>query len=79
MKLSVSLAPGDLEALDLIVHREGLASRSAAIQVAIRRLATSSLTDAYADAFTDWDADAANAVWDQASADGWEGAPGAAR
>lgn len=50
VKLSVSLSPTDVEALDKYARSAGLKSRSAAIQQAIRLLGDPELEDAHAEA-----------------------------
>mgnify|MGYP000924208331 FL=1 len=79
MKLSVSLSESDLILLDRCVERDGLASRSAGIQNAIRLLGKADLQDAYAEAWFSWDASEDATVWDSAVADGIDGGGGATR
>ena len=79
MKLSVSLSESDLILLDRCVERDGLASRSAGIQNAIRLLGKADLQDAYAEAWSFWDASEDATVWDSAVADGIDGGGGATR
>ena len=67
MKLSISLSADDLAALDRFARAEGLASRSAAIQRAIRKLGDSKLEDAYAAAWDDWVASGDAADWEATS------------
>jgi Arc/MetJ-type ribon-helix-helix transcriptional regulator len=70
MKVSVSLPDEDVEYLDAYVQTQGLESRSAALQKAVRLLRASELGAAYEDAWTDW-ADSGDAqLWDAATADG---------
>lgn len=69
MKVSVSVPEEDIEFLDAYVKNHRIASRSAAVQRAIRLLRASELTDAYAAAFTEWAEDPSNDAWDAASAD----------
>lgn len=70
MKLSVSLPDDDVAYLDNYAESQGLDSRSAAVQKAVRLLRASELGAAYEDAWTDWaegeDAD----LWDGVTADG---------
>jgi hypothetical protein len=70
MKLSVSLPDDDVDYLDAYAKAQGLDSRSAAVQKAVRVLRASELGAAYEDAWADWahseDAD----LWDAATADG---------
>ena len=70
MKLSVSLPDEDVAALDQFVQRAGLASRSAALQHAIRLLRHPDLEQDYAAAWQEWDASGEAALWEATSADG---------
>ena len=79
MKLSVSLSESDLILLDRCVERDGLASRSAGIQNAIRLLAKADLQDAYAEAWSSWDASEDANIWDSAVADWIDGGEDATR
>ena len=70
MKVSVSLPEADVEYLDDYARNQGLDSRSAALQKAVRLLRSSELGAAYEDAWSDW-ADSEDAAhWDVATADG---------
>jgi Arc/MetJ-type ribon-helix-helix transcriptional regulator len=70
MKLSVSLPDDDVDYLDAYAEAQGLDSRSAAVQKAVRLLRASELGAAYEDAWTDWaDSDDAD-LWDATTADG---------
>ena len=70
MKVSVSLPEADVDYLDAYAQTQGLESRSAAVQRAVRLLRASELGAAYEDAWTDWaDGDDAE-LWDVATADG---------
>jgi Arc/MetJ-type ribon-helix-helix transcriptional regulator len=69
VKVSMSVPDDDVEFLDDYAKTHGIASRSAAVQRAIRLLRASELTDAYAAAFVEWADDANNDVWDAATAD----------
>ncbi len=70
MKVSVSLSDEDVEYLDTYAQTQGLDSRSAALQKAVRLLRASELGAAYEDAWTDW-ADSEDAeLWEAATADG---------
>jgi len=73
MKVSVSLSDEDLEFLDTYTKKCGLDSRSAALQKAVRLLRTSELTQAYAAAWEEFDADGDAALWETTVADGIEG------
>lgn len=70
MKLSVSLPDEDVEYLDQYAQSQGLESRSAAVQRAVRLLRASALGPAYEDAWTDWEGSEDGALWDAATADG---------
>lgn len=65
-KVSVSLSEADLSYLDGQTLSGRYASRSAALQDAIRKLRESELADAYAEAFGEWHDEA----WDGAVGDG---------
>lgn len=65
-KISVSLSPEDIHYLDTHTLSGRYASRSAALQDAVRALRERELSDAYAEAFAEWDDDA----WDDALTDG---------
>jgi Arc/MetJ-type ribon-helix-helix transcriptional regulator len=69
MKVSVSIPDEDVQFLDNYTKNHRIASRSAALHRAIRLLRASELTDAYADAFTEWANDPTNDAWDIAVAD----------
>ncbi|MGB6057260.1 MAG: ribbon-helix-helix domain-containing protein [Microthrixaceae bacterium] len=70
MKVSVSLPDADVEYLDAYARAQGLDSRSAALQKAVRLLRASELGAAYEDAWTDWMQGEDAAVWEAATADG---------
>lgn len=76
MKVSVSLDQADLEILDRYVEREGLASRSAGVRTAIRRLHREDPREAYALAWRDWDDSGAASDWESTVADGLDGDDG---
>jgi Arc/MetJ-type ribon-helix-helix transcriptional regulator len=69
MKVSVSVPDEDIEFLDNYVKIHRFASRSAALQRAIRLLRASELTDSYAAAFAEWADDPESDAWDTATAD----------
>ncbi len=73
MKISVSIPEGDVEFLDDYAATHGMASRSAALQRAIRLLRANELSRHYAAAFAEWADDADSRVWDDAVADGLSG------
>ena len=70
MKVSVSLPDADVEYLDAYARSQGLDSRSAAVQRAVRLLRASQLGAAYEDAWTEWAASDDAELWDAATADG---------
>lgn len=70
MKLSVSLSDEDVEYLDAYAETEGLGSRSAALQKAVRLLRASGLGSAYEDAWAEWAGSEDAELWDEAGADG---------
>jgi Arc/MetJ-type ribon-helix-helix transcriptional regulator len=70
VKVSVSLPEADVEYLDSYARAQGLDSRSAALQKAVRLLRASELGAAYEDAWAEWDAGEESELWDAASADG---------
>jgi Arc/MetJ-type ribon-helix-helix transcriptional regulator len=70
MKVSVSLPDSDVEYLDAYARAQGLDSRSAALQKAVRLLRASELGAAYEDAWTDWAKGEDAALWEPATADG---------
>ena len=75
MKLSVSLSDEDVEFLDSYAHAEGIESRSAVLQRAVRLLRASALGAAYEDAWLEWEESGAGAEWDAATGDGLADAP----
>ena len=70
MKLSVSLPVEDVSYLDAYAQAQGLDSRSAAVQKAVRLLRSSELGAAYEDAWTSWAGSDDADLWDDTSADG---------
>ena len=70
MKVSVSIPEGDVAFLDDYAKSHSLASRSAALQRAIRLLRANELSRHYAAAFAEWAGDADNSMWDTTAADG---------
>ena len=70
MKVSVSLPDDDVEFLDAYARAQGIGSRSAAVQKAVRLLRSSSLGPAYEDAWREWVDDGDAAAWDSALGDG---------
>lgn len=70
MKLSVSLPSDDVAYLDAYAQAQGLDSRSAALQKAVRLLRASELGAAYEAAWSEWAASGDAELWDAASSDG---------
>ncbi len=70
VKLSVSLSPSEVEALDKYARATGLKSRSAAIQQAIKLLGDPELEDAYAEAWQEWESSGDARAWGASLADG---------
>lgn len=70
MKFSVRLPDEDVALLDEYVRREGLASRSAAVQHAVRLLRHPDLEQDYASAWEEWDSSGDQGLWDGTAADG---------
>jgi len=80
MKLSVSLSAEDVALIDEIAHRDGLPSRSAVVQRALRQLRSLDLEDDYAQAWQEWAESGDAADWDALAGDGLvETRPHAAR
>ena len=69
----MSIPEDDVAFLDDYAESHGMASRSAAMQRAIRLLRANELSRHYAAAFAEWAADPDNRVWDNAVADGLSG------
>jgi hypothetical protein len=76
MKLSVSLPDEDVAILDEYARSQGLPSRSAALQHAVRMLRYPALEDNYAAAWEEWEASGEERPWATTSADGLGDAPG---
>lgn len=70
MKLSISLSEDELATLDRFAEAAGLASRSAAVQQAIRRLVDPELIEAYSAAWGEWASSDNAADWDRTLCDG---------
>jgi hypothetical protein len=70
VKISVSLPRADLEFLDSYASQHGIASRSAALQLALDGLRHEELGDAYEQAWDDWDASGEAAAWEGVVGDG---------
>ncbi len=73
MKVSVSLPDDDIRFLDDYARRQGVTSRSAALQRAVGLLRASGLGAAYEVAWDEWKAGGDAELWDAASADGLAG------
>ena len=72
MKVSISLPDDDVEFLDAYAQSQGIESRSAVVQKAVRMLRLSELGEAYEEAFTSWEDEGEAAVWDAVVADDLE-------
>ena len=70
MKVSVSLPDANVENLHAYAQNQGLDSRSAALQKAVRLLRASELGAAYEDAWAEWAESEDAALWEPATADG---------
>jgi Arc/MetJ-type ribon-helix-helix transcriptional regulator len=70
VKLSVSLPEEDVEFLDRYARQEGVDSRSAVLQKAVRLLRASRLGGAYEEAWREWEASGDQKLWDFTSGDG---------
>jgi Arc/MetJ-type ribon-helix-helix transcriptional regulator len=70
VKVSVSLPDEDVEYLDSYARSQGLDSRSAAMQKAVRLLRASELGAAYEDAWAEWAESDDGELWNAATADG---------
>ena len=70
MKLSISVPEDDVAFLDRYAARQGIRSRSAAVQKAIQLLQASELGSAYEDAWSDWATNGDGEAWDATSGDG---------
>jgi hypothetical protein len=70
MKLSVSLSGEDVAFLDVYAKVQGLDSRSAALQRAVRLLRVSELDASYESAWDEWGALGSAAAWDATVGDG---------
>ena len=70
MKISVSLPNADVELLDSYAHAHSFTSRSAALQHAVDLLRQSELSDAYEEAWDEWDSSGEAELWEPVTADG---------
>lgn len=76
MKLSVSLPDEDIEFLDQYGRAVGASSRSAVLQQAVRLLRASTLGQAYAEAWADWNREGARQDWESVVNDGLDNPEG---
>ena len=70
MKMSVSLGVDDVAFLDAYAAAYTGGSRSAAVAAAVRALRESELSDAYAQAFAEWNASGEADAWNPVAGDG---------
>ncbi len=70
MRVSVSLPEDDVAFLDECVRSRGLASRSAAVQKAVRMMRSAVMVDAYAEAIVEWSESDDAGLWDVVTDDG---------
>jgi Arc/MetJ-type ribon-helix-helix transcriptional regulator len=70
MKLSVSLPEDDVTFVDEYSEKTGMASRSSVIHKAIMLLRETSLQDAYAAAFEEWESGGEARLWEEIVGDG---------
>lgn len=70
MKVSVSLKGEDVEFLDEYAREQGLDSRSAALQRAVRLLRAAELVGTYEAAWDEWAAQGDADMWDSTANDG---------
>ncbi len=75
MKISVSVTDDDVALLDDFARAEGLPSRSAAVQHAIRLLRHPQLERDYSAAWDEWVASEDHAAWEGTASDGLTDAP----
>lgn len=68
--MSVSLSEEDVATLDRYARASGLASRSAALQHAIRLLGDPELEQDYAVAWDEWEASGEETTWAATAGDG---------
>lgn len=75
MKISVSLPAEDVALLDEFASAAGLASRSAALQHAVRMLRLPELEQDYEAAWQEWESSPDSLAWESTAADGLGDAP----
>ena len=73
MKVSISLPGEDVDYLDQYAIEQGLGSRSAALQRAVRLLRVSELGASYESAWEDWSSSGDAEEWEATAADGLAG------
>lgn len=66
MKLSVSLPDEDIDFLDEYAKAQGIPTRSAVMQKAVRLLRSSALGPSYEDAWREWTESGEDAAWETA-------------
>lgn len=70
MKLSISVSDEEVAMLDAFARKSGLATRSAAVQHAIRMLRLPELEQDYAAAWDEWEQTGEEAAWSGTAGDG---------
>jgi Arc/MetJ-type ribon-helix-helix transcriptional regulator len=70
MKVSMSLPGDDVEFLDAYAREQGLGSRSAALQRAVRLLRAAELGAAYESAWDEWAEAGEDRTWETTAGDG---------
>jgi Arc/MetJ-type ribon-helix-helix transcriptional regulator len=70
MKVGVSIPDEDVAFIDEYAARTGAKSRSAVLHQAVALLRSVDLEDAYAEAWSEWDAQEDTRPWEATSADG---------
>lgn len=70
MKVSVSLPGEDVQFLDAYARKQGLESRSAALQRAVRLLRTAELVAPYEAAWDEWQRSGEADAWEPTVGDG---------
>ncbi len=70
MKVSVTLLGDDVQFLDEYAREQGLGSRSAALQRAVRLLRTAELGGTYEAAWGEWAAEGEADAWESTTGDG---------
>ena len=70
MKVSVSLPNDDIAFLDAYAQSNGVSSRSAVLQLAVRMLQAAELESAYEDAWATWAESDDGRLWERTTADG---------